>query len=131
MTLKKSLSDLLDEARRERPELTLVKVADGAKDNWTYLAGELPKGLEIVDFYHAAEHLKKALDLSCGENSAKSRETFITCRHILKEEAESVEKLIKALTCQHKRHLRPSTLKTELEYFRKNRARLRYAKHLS
>lgn len=83
VTLKKSLSGPLSEARQLRPELTLVKVADGAKDNWIYLTNELPEGHEVVDFYHAAEHLKKAFDLSYGENSDKSREKFITYRHIL------------------------------------------------
>ncbi len=131
VTLKKSLADLLDEALRQKPELSLVKVADGAKDNWTYLANELPEGHEIVDFYHAAEHLKKAFDLSYGENSAKSREKFTTYRHILKDEPAGVEKVIKALAYQHKQHPRRSKLKTELEYFRNNRARMNYAEHLS
>lgn len=85
VTLKKSLSELLDEALRQKPELSLVKVADGAKDNWTYPANELPKGHEIVDFYHAAEHLKKAFDLSCGENSAKSRENSRRSRRGLRK----------------------------------------------
>ena len=97
VTLKNSLSELLDEALRQKPDLTLVKVADGAKGNWTFLANELPEDHEIVDFYHAAEHLKKAFDLSYGENSAKSKEKFTTYRHILKEEPEGVEKVIKAL----------------------------------
>ena len=131
VTLKKSLSDLLDEALRQKPELSLVKVADGAKDNWTYLANELPEGHEIVDFYHAAEHLKKAFDLSYGENSVKSREKFTTYRHILKEEPGGIEKVIKALAYQHKHHPRRAKLKTELEYFRNNRSRMRYAEHLS
>lgn len=29
--------------------LRLVEIADGAKDNWTYLAEELPAGDEVVD----------------------------------------------------------------------------------
>lgn len=131
MTLKHSLSGLLGEALKQKPELTLVKVADGAKDNWTYLSQELPEGQEIVDFYHAAEHLKKAFDLSYGENSAKSKEKFATYRHILKEEPEGVEKVIKALAYQHRQHPRRSKLKTELEYFRSNRQRMKYAEHLS
>ena len=131
VTLKQSLSDLLDEALRQKPELSLVKVADGAKDNWTYLSQELPEGCEIVDFYHAAEHLKKAFDLSYGENSAKSKEKFATYRHILKDESEGVEKVIKALAYQHRQHPRRSKLKTELEYFRNNRQRMKYAEHLS
>lgn len=105
-TLNKSLADLLDEALRQKPELSLVKVADGAKDNWTYLANELPEGHEIVDFYHAVAHLKNAFDLSYGENSTKSREKFTTYRYILKEEPAGVEKVIKALAYQHNQHPR-------------------------
>lgn len=42
--------------------LSLVKMANGAKDNWTYLSAELPGGVELVDFFHAAQHLKGAFD---------------------------------------------------------------------
>ena len=131
VTLKQSLSSYLNLALQQKPELTLVKVADGAKDNWTYLSKELPEGHEIVDFYHAAEHLKKAFDLSYGENSAKSKEKFTTYRHILKEEPDGVEKVIKALAYQHSQHPRRTKLKTELEYFRHNRSRMNYAELLS
>ena len=130
-TLKKSLSNLLGKALEQKPDLTLVKVADGARDNWTYFTEELPEGEEIVDYYHAAEHLKKAFDLAYGENSAKSKEKFSTYRHILKEEPDGVEKIIKALAYQHSKHPRRSKLKTELKYFRKNRLRMNYAEHLS
>ena len=103
----------------------------GLKTTGLILPKELPQGHEIVDFYHAAEHLKKAFDLSYGENSSKSKEKFITYRHILKEESDGVEKVIKALAYQHSRHPRRSKLKTELEYFRNNRDRMKYAEHLS
>ncbi len=131
LTLKQSLSALLQEALRQKPQLSLVKVADGAKDNWSYLSRELPAGVEVIDYYHAADHLKKAFDQAYGENSIKSKEKFVTYRHVLKEELDGVERIIKALAYQHKKHPRRSKLKTELEYFRKNRQRMRYAEHLS
>ena len=41
-----------------RPGLTEVAIADGADDNWEFLAGEFPKAvLQVIDFFHAAEHL--------------------------------------------------------------------------
>lgn len=131
LTLKQSLSAILQEALRQKPQLSLVKVADGAKDNWSYLSQELPAGVEVIDYYHAADHLKKAFDHAYGENSKKSKEKFVTFRHILKEESDGVERVIKALAYQHNKHPRRSKLKTELEYFRKNRQRMRYAEHLS
>ncbi len=47
---------------KQRPELTLVKLADGAKDNWTYLGVVLPPGVELIDYYHACDHLKDAFE---------------------------------------------------------------------
>ena len=32
----------------KRPDLTLVKHADGTKDNWTFLARALPEGVELI-----------------------------------------------------------------------------------
>jgi len=55
--LKEALKAELAVALEKRPDLRLVKAADGANDNWTFLHKELPKGDEVVDFFHAAEHL--------------------------------------------------------------------------
>ena len=41
-TLKVTLSKEVNSCLAERPDLKVVKVADGAKDNWTFLSGELP-----------------------------------------------------------------------------------------
>ena len=54
----------------QRPDLTLVKLANGAKDNWSYLGTALPQGPEIIDFYHACEHLKAAFDAACSRTSS-------------------------------------------------------------
>src|SRR5580698_6276732 len=60
-TLKRSLKAEVLAALAKRPDLKLVKLADGANDNWTFLAEELPEGTELVDFFHACEHLNTAL----------------------------------------------------------------------
>ena len=66
-TLKAMLSKEVNSCLAERPDLKVVKVADGAKDNWTFLSGELPDGEEVIDFYHAAGHLDTALAAAYGE----------------------------------------------------------------
>jgi hypothetical protein len=54
----------------KRPDLKLVKVADGAIDNWQYLGSEaLPQGHEAIDFYHASEHLHAALAATYGDGT--------------------------------------------------------------
>ena len=120
-TLKDTLSEEIAAVLAQRPDLTLVKLADGAKDNWTYLGAVLPQGIETLDFYHACEHLKAAFDAAYGENSAKSKAQFEKYRQLLRDEADGVEKVIRALC--HLRDTRPRKRKlaTELAYFRRHR----------
>ena len=96
-TLKDTLSEEIAAVLGQRPDLTLVKLADGAKDNWSYLGTALPQGPEIIDFYHACDHLKSAFDAAYGENSSRSKAQFEKYRHLLRDEEEGVEKVIRAL----------------------------------
>jgi len=91
------LTHEIDAALRQRPDLGLVKLADGARDNWTYLSAALPKGIELIDFYHACEHLKAAFDTAYGEKGSRSKAQFEKYRHILRDEADGIEKIIRAL----------------------------------
>ena len=60
--LKKTLCAELEAVLAKRPDLQVVKIADGAHDNWRYLDTLAPQGTSVVDFYHAAEQLKSGLD---------------------------------------------------------------------
>ena len=66
-TLKRTLFADVTVALAQRPNLRLVKLADGAADNWTFLAKQMPEGVEILDFFHAAEHLNGALGSVYGD----------------------------------------------------------------
>jgi hypothetical protein len=68
-TLKRTLLADLTAALSARPDLVLVKLADGSEDNWTFLSRQVPQGIEILDFFHAAEHLNTALGSVHGEGS--------------------------------------------------------------
>ena len=69
VTLKKQLTQELIGALCQRPDLRVVKVADGAPDNWSYLSGTLPFGDEVLDFYHATDHLSDALKAAYKEGT--------------------------------------------------------------
>ena len=60
-TLKAQFASEVAHIRRLRPELGIVAVADGAADNWTFLEGLEPE-TEVIDFWHACEHLRVASD---------------------------------------------------------------------
>ena len=126
-TLKAMLSAELSAVREQRPELQLVKIADGAKDNWSYLSNALPAGIEVVDFYHAASHLKTAFDQVYGASSSASTAQFAKYRHILRDDPEGVEKVIRTLAYHRQNYPRRKKLLTELKYFRRNRHRMNYA----
>jgi hypothetical protein len=51
-TLRKDLAHVL----AQHPHVRLAKITDAGGDNWEYTA-TLPAGPEILDFFHATEHL--------------------------------------------------------------------------
>lgn len=126
-TLKTMLSAELDTALGRRPDLEVVTVADGAHDNWRYLDALAPEATAVVDFYHAAEQLKSALDARYGENDARGRAQFHKLRHLLLHDPDGVAKVIRALDYQRKRFPRRTRIGEVLRYFRRNRHRMRYA----
>jgi len=125
-TLKRTLLSDVTAVLSARPDLVLVKLADGAEDNWTFLSEQLPKGTEIVDFFHAAEHLNAALASIYGDGTVQARRRFEDLRFVLKEEPEGVEKVIRSLDYLRKTHPRKERVTKELAYFRKHRNRMRY-----
>ena len=126
-TLKTMLSAELETVLGRRPELHVVTVADGAHDNWRYLDTLAPEATAVVDFYHATEQLKSGLDARYGENDARGRAQFHKLRHLLLDDPNGVEKVIRALDYQHKKYPRRTRIGEVLRYFRRNRHRMRYA----
>jgi len=126
-TLKTMLEAELVHVLRQRPDLELVKVADGAKDNWDFLTAALPAGLEVLDFYHAAEYLSAAFGAAYGDGSVKARRQFELKRHILRHEVGGVDTVIRSLEYLARKHPRSPRIAKALGYFRDNRARMNYA----
>ena len=126
-TLKEILTAELMAVLAERPDLKVIRLADGAKDNWTFLDALPAEGSSVVDFWHAAGHLSDTLDAAHGEHSPQSRAQFEKLRHVLRYDIDGVEKIIRAIAYQRDQYPRRKVLNKELKYFRKNRHRMRYA----
>ncbi len=126
-TLKDTLAAEVEAMVARRPSLTVVKVADGASDNWTFLTRLRPEGEEVLDFFHAAEHLSRALAAAYGEASPVYHRQYRRLRRKLREEPDGVERVIRALRYLHNKYPRRKIIMTELAYFRKNRHRMAYA----
>jgi len=133
-TLKQQLARELEHVLAHQPELVVVGVADGAANNWEFLH-ELPCDYHVVDFYHAAEHLKRALDTCMGASAIATRAKFEQLRRTLRDEVSGVDSVIRAL-----KKLKPRArgdhrdYRTGIAYFERHRKRMRYAtlcrKHL-
>lgn len=128
VTLKAMLAATTAHILAQKPSLRLVKVADGAKDNWAYLSDiDLPAGEQVVDFFHAAEHLSEVLTAAYGEGDKRNAQ-YEKLRHILRHDRDGVGKVIRALVHLRNTHPRRKQIVTELKYFRNHRHRMRYAR---
>ena len=106
-------------ARRE------VRIGDGAPWIWNLAALQAPGAVEIVDWYHATEHLWQVGHAVYGDDSplvapwVKAREA-----ELWEGQVESVRIALKAL--QPRRAAGREARRTHLEYFRTHRERMRY-----
>ena len=126
-TLKTMVTAEVEAVLAKRPDLTVVKVADGAKDNWTFLTRALPAGVELIDFYHAVAHLKDAFDTAHGTDSPKAAAQFKKYRHRLRHEPDGVNRVIRALVYLRSKSPGNERIAQVLGYFRGNRHRMSYA----
>jgi hypothetical protein len=126
-TLKQQLTAEVIGALIQRPDLEIVKVADGAPDNWRYLGEVLPFGVEVLDFYHAAEHLSAALSAAYGEGTPPYQERLETLRTTLRDAPQGPEIVIRALGRLRRRYPRRQAIRKALAYFRAHRHRMPYA----
>lgn len=143
-TLHQWLEDEVLQIHATRPDLRRVYLADGAEINWQiansieaavraqceHAGTPYEPALEVVDFYHACEHLKRGCDAIFGEGNIKGKLEFKKLRNKLKEEDRGADLVINALRYRlgtiklhHKR------LAAELTYFRNQRARMDYARY--
>ncbi|MCY4201683.1 MAG: hypothetical protein OXD38_03585 [Aestuariivita sp.] len=105
------------------PDLKVVAVADGAPDNGTFLEALCPD-LVLLDFWHAAEHLKAAADAAFGPETAMGTAWFEQWRHTLRHDANGAGKVIDAWRYRWRQGKGSAQLRRELGYFRKNRHRM-------
>jgi len=127
--LKAQIAQTVSHILNQQPGLNLVKLADGAKDNWRYLSNELlpGQGTEMLDFYHASEHLSDGIDAAHGKGSSEAKAEYKKYRSVLKYDSNGVEKVINMLRYLSQKQPDNDKIKTELKYFRNNRHRMSYA----
>jgi hypothetical protein len=126
-TLKASLAAEVLAVLQKAPNLTIVKVADGVDDNWTFLSGELPTGEEVLDFFHASEHLHAAVAAAYGDGTRDTRHRFEELRDILRDDDDGIERVIRAGDYLRKKFPHRDKIRQCAAYLRKHRGRMNYA----
>ena len=122
-TLKAQLEDELAHLAKAAPHISAVAIADGAKDNWTFL--ETISDHCLVDYWHACQHLAKAKD-AIGD---KGKTWYARHKTILRDDLEGADRVIRSL-----RHYRRTAQGSEAAralrevqtYFENNRHRMNY-----
>lgn len=122
-----------------KPRLRVVKLSDGARSNWSYLdhldvgqSAEPVESWDILDFYHACDHLHHATTAIWGEFTPKGRAEFERLKTLLKEADHGVEVILRALRYRRRkaRGAQRATLQTELTFFQNQRPRMHYAEYV-
>ena len=132
---KAKFSREIERVQREFSTVQYMGVADGAKDNWTFLQ-TYTKDL-VLDFYHAREYISKAASAIFGKDK-KAKATWVsTWSHQLKHKQGAVGRLLKELSRQRsqldkrKNWLeRDEELRLVIGYYTNNKHRMRYSYQL-
>ncbi len=122
------MSKIIDEPYRSE-ETQIAFVADGAPWQWCWVNAEYPQAIQILDFYHAMEHIGKYVQLALGQKK-ESKEYIQQLGQLLKVKGpDPVMKQIEQI---------PRTTKKKVEEFEKlqtyvgnNKSRMDYPSYIA
>jgi hypothetical protein len=103
----------------------LVFIGDGAHWVWEIAARHFSTAIQILDFYHACEHLTALAEALYGANSCASQESQSRWRDFLRE--GKLDQILSEAWAQMPHHgPRRDEAESQIAYFDRNRTRLRY-----
>lgn len=102
-------------------EELVVCLGDGAPSNWSQFGLHFPNRVEVLDWYHAVEHLWAAGRDRWGEGSAQFKEW------VAERKQELWEGRVEAVLAALKENQEEPVTASEVHYFEANQERMRYA----
>ena len=107
---------------------TVIFLADGAACNWNLAADYFPGAIQIVDWYHAVQHLGTVAEAFFGSRTGPGHSWLAARKRELWEgDVEAVQEAIELLPART-----PEQAETQREeggFFRNNGARMSYAQY--
>ena len=131
---KEKFSREIERVKEKFPEVLYIGLADGAKDNWTFLE-KYTKRL-LLDFYHAREYISKAASAIFGRDKINRTIWEDNFSHDLKHKQGSASRFLKELETQ-RAHLddknfieRDEEVRQVITYYENHKNKMSYAHHL-
>lgn len=130
ITLKKHLEDEI--ASLGDMPVTRIMLCDGHRAIWNYVDNTpLYKGfLQLVDYFHAAEHLSLLAEHLFGKSSKKAGDWYRKTSDILKNREKGVEKVIRSANYYLSKGKAGGKARAEAEkeiqYFKNNKKKMNY-----
>jgi hypothetical protein len=120
---------LFSQSRQFAGNRPMVFVADGALWIWDRVTQFFPKAVQVLDIYHAAEHVGAAARACWGEGSAQAAEWIASARSRLMAPSGVQVVLRELCLCLREgagQCVNAEELKIQIRYLWKNRGRMRY-----
>jgi hypothetical protein len=119
--------------KQKLPNATYVGIADGAKENWTYLGVHVSnKNQEILDYYHATEYLSKYAQTAIRGKHKKAK-WYSKAKEILKEQKKGAEQILAEMKNTYqliKGDKKRETIQSCITYFENNLTKMDYISFL-
>jgi hypothetical protein len=132
-TFKQKFSREIERVREKFPEALYIGLADGAKDNWTFLKQYTQR--RLVDFYHAREYIGKAAEAIFGRDKVNKKLWEDHFSHDLKHKQGAAGRLIKEMEKQRanldgKNFIeRDEEIRKAITYYKNYKNKMSYAYH--
>ena len=130
---KTRFSREIERVKEKFPDVLYIGLADGAKDNWTFLK-KYTKRL-LLDFYHARESISKAA-LAIFDRDKKNRDAWVDdWSDRLKHKQGTAGRFLKELQSQRANLDRKNFIERDEEirkvigYYKNYKSKMRYAYH--
>lgn len=130
-TFLQRLENEIGKVKKQYPDALYMGIADGAKNNWTFLEKHTDR--QLLDFFHVTEYLATVSYAAYpGKTEKPKRKAWLHERCVqLKYEPDSPEKLIKEMESLSKKTSLSKKIKEELvaalTYFKNHRYMMDYA----
>lgn len=125
---KNHLAKQIKVAKARNPDAKFIGLADGAKDNWTFLEEYTDE--QTLDFWHASEYVSTVAEIIHTNSKNKRTEWLDENLHVLKHSKEGINMVLREIE-KTKKEKKLSKEKTEkldrvVTYFKNNKGRINY-----